>query len=176
MNTYESPALSEIVSYMNHHNDNFTAEMLIRTLGAMVNGSGTFDDGIDTVHTMMKKVNSTLFDMMDGSGWTKYTQISAWQVASLLAAQTEKPAFQVFYDSLANAGEDGSLKTELAGISSSQLTGILENRADMPGLSGYVRTKDGEILAYSLMLNGYSQTESIQLVKNFANKLVELAQ
>jgi serine-type D-Ala-D-Ala carboxypeptidase/endopeptidase (penicillin-binding protein 4) len=176
VNTYQSPALSDIISDMNHHNDNFTAEMLIRSLGALVNGSGTFDDGIDTVHTMMKKVNSTLFDMMDGSGWTRYTQISAWQVTSLLAAETEKPVFQAFYDSLTNAGENCSLKTELVGLSSSQLTGILENREDMPGLSGYVKTKDGDILAYSLLLNGYSQTESIQLVKNFAKKLVQLAQ
>ncbi|CAH2714760.1 hypothetical protein BACCIP111895_01936 [Neobacillus rhizosphaerae] len=176
VNTYESTTLAEIVNYMNRHNDNFTAEMIIRSLGAMINGNGTFDDGIDTVQRMMNAVISTPFDMMDGSGWTKYTQISAAQVASLLAAETQKPTFPVFYDSLANAGEDGSLKTGLGNISSPQLTGILENREDIPGLSGYIKTKDGDLLAFSLLLNGYSQTESKQLVKHFAQKLVDLTQ
>ncbi|WP_312469388.1 D-alanyl-D-alanine carboxypeptidase/D-alanyl-D-alanine-endopeptidase [Neobacillus sp.] len=176
VNTYESTTLSEIVSYMNHHNDNFTAEMIIRSLGALINSSGTFDDGIETVHTMMNRVISSPFDMMDGSGWTKYTQISAAQVASLLAAETQKPIFPVFYDSLANAGDDGSLKTGLGNISSPLLTGILENREDIPGLSGYIKTKDGDLLAFSLLLNGYSQTQSKQLVKNFAQKLVDMAQ
>ncbi|WHY83885.1 D-alanyl-D-alanine carboxypeptidase/D-alanyl-D-alanine-endopeptidase [Neobacillus novalis] len=176
VNSYESPPLAEIVTYMNHHNDNFTAEMIIRSLGALINGKGTFDDGIDTVYTMMNRVISTPFDMMDGSGLTKYTQISAAQVASLLTAETQKPTFPMFYDSLANAGEDGSLKTGLDNISSPQLTGILENREDMPGLSGYIKTKDGDLLAFSLLLNGYSQTESKQLVKNFAQKLVDITQ
>jgi PBP4 family serine-type D-alanyl-D-alanine carboxypeptidase len=176
VNTYESTTLAEIVSYMNHHNDNFTAEMIIRSLGALINGSGSFDDGIETVHTMMNRVISSPFDMMDGSGWTKYTQISAAQVASLLAAETEKPIFPVFYDSLANAGDDGSLKTGLGNISSPLLTGILENREDILGLSGYIKTKDGDLLAFSLLLNGYSQTQSNQLVKNFAQKLVDMAQ
>ncbi|WP_462413264.1 D-alanyl-D-alanine carboxypeptidase/D-alanyl-D-alanine endopeptidase [Neobacillus sp. Marseille-QA0830] len=159
--TYQSPALSEIVRYMNHQNDNFTAEMTLRTLGAIKSGKGTFDAGINSVHSMMDQVISTEFDMMDGSGWTTYTQISAAQVASLLAAETNKPTFQVFYDSLANAG-------------SSQLVVIEEKRADMPGLSGYVKTKDGDLLAFSLLLNGYSPTPSKQLVHNFAQKLLEV--
>ncbi|WP_066399296.1 D-alanyl-D-alanine carboxypeptidase/D-alanyl-D-alanine endopeptidase [Neobacillus mesonae] len=163
--TYESPTLAEIVKYMNHHNDNFTAEMIIRTLGGLIHGKGTFDDGIDTVHTMMNKVISTPFDMMDGSGWTKYTQISAEQVATLLAAQTGKPTFQVFYDSLKNTHEDNRF-----------ITGMMENREDMPGLSGYIKTKDGDLLAFSLLLNGYSKADSKQLINNFAKKLVDLAQ
>ncbi|MED4205458.1 D-alanyl-D-alanine carboxypeptidase/D-alanyl-D-alanine-endopeptidase [Neobacillus mesonae] len=163
--TYESPTLAEIVSNMNHHNDNFTAEMIIRSLGALINGKGTFDEGIDTVHAMMNRVISSPFDMMDGSGWTKYTQISAAQVASLLAAQADKPTFQVFYDSLANTHEDFKL-----------ITGIVENREDMPGISGYIKTKDGDLLAFSLLLNGYSKTDSKQLVNKFARKLVDITQ
>jgi len=161
--TYVSASLSEIVSYMNHQNDNFTAEMVLRTLGTLNNGMGTFEAGINTVHAMMKQISSSEFDMMDGSGWTTYTQISAAQVAGLLAAETGKPTFQVFYDSLANNDH-------------SQLVGIQENRPDMPGLSGYVKTKEGDLLAFSLMLNGYSPAPSKELVQNVEQKLLELAQ
>ena len=160
---------------MNHNNDNFTAEMVIRTLGTLDYGSGTFDEGIDTVHQMMKPIISTKFDMMDGSGLTRYTQISAEQIAGMLAAETDKPTFTDFYASLANAGENGLLKDGLGDISSPQLFGILESRSDMPSLSGYVKTNDGDILAFSLLLNGYSNTSGTQLIHDFANKLVDIA-
>ncbi|WP_243299311.1 D-alanyl-D-alanine carboxypeptidase/D-alanyl-D-alanine endopeptidase [Bacillus litorisediminis] len=156
--TYESATLSEIVKFMNHHNDNFTAEMITRTLGTLNGGKGTFTGGINTVHSMMKKVIATEFDMMDGSGWTTYTQISAEQFASLLAAQTEKPTFQVFYDALPT-------------IDGTRLVGIQEHREDMRSISGYIQTQNSDLLAYSLLLNGYSPTPSKRFIENFVEKL-----
>ena len=176
IHTYYSPKLAEIVRYMNHYNNNFTAEMILRTLGNLGGGSGSFTDGIDGIQQLMRTQHlSSLFDMMDGSGLTRYTQISAEQITGLLVAETKMGSFSDFYPSLAVAGEKGVLAQLLGEEKSTKLTGILEERSDMQGLSGYVRTNDGDLLAYSLLLNGYSPTSQNQLIRQFAERLVEIA-
>ncbi|RLQ94064.1 D-alanyl-D-alanine carboxypeptidase/D-alanyl-D-alanine endopeptidase [Falsibacillus albus] len=164
LHTYQSSPLSEIVDSMNHANDNFTAEMIVRTLGAANEGKGTFDGGIQMVHQYMEdmKIPSN-FDMADGSGLSRYTQISAEAIVRLLAAETRRPTFDALYQSLPNVGGEGSQPN----------VGIMENRFDIQGLSGYVKTKDGDLLAYSLLLNGYSKASLSKLVEKFAEELAK---
>jgi PBP4 family serine-type D-alanyl-D-alanine carboxypeptidase len=176
--TYHSPPLSEIVRYQNHYNDNFIAEMILKTLGAEIKeeGRGTFDDGIDVIHDYMESLGiQSRFDMMDGSGHTGYNQMSADLMVSLLKAEKQQPTFDDFYDSLAVAGEKGILQNGMNGtVAEHRLRGITGMISDIRGLSGYVKTTDGELLAYSILANGASKESLSQLVNRFGAALAEV--
>lgn len=176
--TYHSPPLSEIVRYQNHYNDNFIAEMILKTLGREIKekGKGTFDDGIDVVHDYVESLGiQSRFDMMDGSGHTGYNQMSAELMVSLLKAEKQQPTFDDFYDSLAVAGEKGILQNGMNGTAAEhRLRGITGTMPDVRGLSGYVKTTDGELLAYSILTNGASKESLSQLVTRFGAALAEV--
>ncbi|MFC7394348.1 D-alanyl-D-alanine carboxypeptidase/D-alanyl-D-alanine-endopeptidase [Scopulibacillus cellulosilyticus] len=172
---YYSPPLSDIISYMNHYNDNFYAEMILKTLGLEKKNNGTFEDGIDTVHENLEGLNVTSpFDMMDGSGLTGYNQFSAEQLVTFLAAETHESAFKSFYQSLPVAGEKGILSHRMQGTDAEHhLRGITGFMPQQRALSGYVQAKNGDLLAYSILTEGYSQESLNKLVDRFGAALSE---
>lgn len=176
--TYHSPKLAKIVRYQNHHNDSFTAEMILKTLGMEVNGKdqSTFDDGIDVVHDYMDSLDiDSRFDMMDGSGQTRYNQMSAELFVSLLKAQRKQSTFDAFYDSQAVAGEKGILRNHMDETAAAhRLRGITGNSSDLRGMSGYVKTKDGELLAYSILMGGASDKSLGKLIDQFGTFLAKV--
>src|SRR5690606_24660560 len=106
--TYWSPPLSEIVRFLNHYNDNYVAEMILKTIGFETGGEGTFAGGVKAVDAYRETLGiASRWDMMDGSGLTRYNLFSADQIVSLLQAVREEPSFRHFFDSLPVAGEEG---------------------------------------------------------------------
>ncbi|WP_261798184.1 D-alanyl-D-alanine carboxypeptidase/D-alanyl-D-alanine endopeptidase [Brevibacillus massiliensis] len=152
----ESEPLAKIVQYLLKISDNFYAEMLTKTLGAELNAEGSTEAGIEVILDDMAQLGvNTTFDMVDGSGLTRYNQISPNQIVALLEAFTKAAEFEGFYDALPIAGVDGSLKNRMkdtpaagnARAKTGSLTGV-------NSLSGYVTTKDGEKLCFSIVMNG----------------------
>jgi PBP4 family serine-type D-alanyl-D-alanine carboxypeptidase len=152
----ESEPLAEIVQYLLKVSDNFYAEMLTKTLGAELNEEGSAEAGIEVILDDMAQLGvNTTFDMVDGSGLTRYNQITPNQIVALLEAFTQEAEFESFYDALPIAGVDGSLKNRMkdtpaegnARAKTGSLTGV-------NSLSGYVTTKDGEKLCFSIVMNG----------------------
>lgn len=178
LETYKSQPLSDIVSYLNHHNDNFYAEMILKTIGLEVQEKGTFGDGIDVIHNYLEEVGiASRFDMMDGSGFTRYNQISAEQFVSLLAEVENESFFSVLYEALPVAGERGVLKDRMTGTAAEHdLRGITGSSRQLRSLTGYVETADGERLAYSILTNGYSEESLNELVDQFGAALAATTQ
>ncbi|RYL92316.1 D-alanyl-D-alanine carboxypeptidase/D-alanyl-D-alanine-endopeptidase [Sporolactobacillus sp. THM7-4] len=167
--TYNSPYLSDIIRYMNHSNNNFTSEMILRTLGTINNGQGTFDQGVQRIYQSLSSLNvPTLFDLDDGSGLSRYNQMSAAQIVDLLSAEKTQPEFPSFYDSLPALNETGS-------SSKTRLTGISGDQPDIQTLSGYVKTDNGDWIAYSLLLNGAGEEPLKSLSDHFAQTLTQIA-
>ncbi|MBM7646404.1 PBP4 family serine-type D-alanyl-D-alanine carboxypeptidase [Scopulibacillus daqui] len=175
LKTYHSPPLSHIISYMNHYNNDFCAEMILKTLGLEKDKKGTFENGIDAVHDHLKNLGIlSPFDMMDGSGLSGYNQVSAEQLVSLLAAQTHQSTFESFYRSLPEAGEKGLLHNWMRGTSAEhRLRGITGSMPMQRALSGYVKTPDGDLLAYSIETEGYSRASLDRLLDRFGIALSE---
>lgn len=172
---YQSPPLSQIVRFMNQTNDNFYAEMVLKTLGLEVKEDGTSNGGINVIHEYMQSLGITSgFDIMDGSGLSRYNQMSAEQLTSLLTAVSHEPTFDSFYDSLSIAGENGVLQDDMLGtVAEHHLRGLTGSMPYSRPLSGYVETADGERLAYSILTNGYSNESLTKLVNQFGAKLAD---
>ncbi|MBE5394424.1 D-alanyl-D-alanine carboxypeptidase/D-alanyl-D-alanine-endopeptidase [Brevibacillus borstelensis] len=155
---FTSEPLSEIVSYLNKKSDNFYAEMLLKTLGAVKRGEGSSSAGVEVVQETLSTLGvETNFDMVDGSGLTRYNLISARHIADVLEGMTKHAAYQEYLDSLPIAGVDGTLKNRMKGTAAENnaraKTGTLTG---VSSLSGYVQTKDGQKLVFSIVINGYA--------------------
>ncbi|WP_139488634.1 D-alanyl-D-alanine carboxypeptidase/D-alanyl-D-alanine endopeptidase [Brevibacillus dissolubilis] len=158
LTTLESEPLSDIVTYLNKKSDNFYAEMLLKKLGAAPGKPGSADAGAAAVQTWLQSLGvSTSFDMIDGSGLTRYNLISPRHINSVLEVMTKQSNFETYYSSLPIAGVDGTLSSRMKDTAAAgnvhAKTGTLTG---VSSLSGYVTTKDGEKLVFSIMMNGYT--------------------
>lgn len=156
--TVYSEKLSEIVEYGLKNSDNHFAEMLLKTLGAVKEDEGSSEAGVAVVQETLKELEvNTDFDMVDGSGLTRYNIVSVNHITSLLSALSKQPRkFELFYDALPIAGKDGTLENRMKKTDAEDnvhaKTGSL---AEVSSLSGYVTTKDGHELCFSIIMNNY---------------------
>lgn len=152
--------LDSVITYMNKVSDNLSAENVLKTLSAERNGSpGTAESGTSLVKRYLATVgiDTTKLVMVDGSGVSRYNLTSPGIITQLLVAMYKhSDVFDVFYHSLPIAGVDGSLSGRMKNTKAEgnlrAKTGTLSSATS---LSGYVRTADGEMLAFSILMNNF---------------------
>lgn len=154
--SHVSPRLVDLVRVVNKRSQNFFAEQILKTLGAMVEGEGSFDEGADVVRELLRGfgISSQSVAIEDGSGLSRNDIVTARTTAELLVAMRSHPEFDDYYDSLLIAGQDGDprrLNSAAAIGNVHTKTGTLRG---VSALSGYATTRDGELLAFSVITNG----------------------
>ncbi len=151
---------------MNKISDNLSAENIVKTMGAASAGTpGTADKGLNAIKCYLPRigVDTAQLFLADGSGVSRYNLLSADQLIRLLAGvYRQSRIFPVFYNSLPIAGIDGTLagrmnNTPAAGNLRAK-TGTLNGTSC---LSGYVRTRDAELLAFSMMMQNFLSSPDI---------------
>ncbi|SDW29774.1 D-alanyl-D-alanine carboxypeptidase, serine-type, PBP4 family [Marininema mesophilum] len=162
---YQSPPLSEVARYLNKASDNFYAEMILKTLGSEKRGRGSAATGLAVVKSYLRRIHLPGNKRIeDGSGLTRYNFVSPEQLVSLLAVQKKATYFDAFYQTLPVAGKDGSLANRMKNtLAANNLRGKTGSLTHVSTLAGYVRTKDNEWLAYSIMMNGYTAKSETSL-------------
>lgn len=154
--SHTSPRLIELVRVVNKRSQNLIAEQILKTLGAVVEGEGSFDDGADVVRDLLRGfgVSTRSVSIDDGSGLSRADVVTARTTAELLVAMRSHPVFDEYYDSLLIAGRDGDPRRLDAAAAVGNVhtkTGTLRG---VSALSGYATTLDGELLAFSVITNG----------------------
>jgi PBP4 family serine-type D-alanyl-D-alanine carboxypeptidase len=177
MGTYRSPPLSEVIHYMNKASDNFYAEMVLRTLALEKSGTGTAEGGVEAVMEYARRSGiDRHFRLRDGSGLTRYNRISPAQIVALLTAVAEQPIEETFVESLPVAGVDGTLRNRMRDTDAADnLRGKTGSMTHVSALAGYVRTRDGEELAYAILLNGFSEGSFKDLEDRIGTRLAEFS-
>ncbi|SEN59403.1 D-alanyl-D-alanine carboxypeptidase/D-alanyl-D-alanine endopeptidase [Lihuaxuella thermophila] len=172
---YLSPPLAEVIQYLNKNSDNFYAEMILKTIGFEKKGEGTAKAGISVVTDYSRSLGVDLnADLLDGSGLTRRNQLASAHLVGLLTALTEEPYFSAIYDSLPIAGVDGTLRSRMKNTAAAgNLRGKTGSLTDVSALSGYVSTQDGERLAYSMLMNGYTSGSMRELQDKIGVLLAE---
>jgi serine-type D-Ala-D-Ala carboxypeptidase/endopeptidase (penicillin-binding protein 4) len=136
-----SAPLSRIVAFMNRESDNFTAELLLKQLGAVDGGSGTSAAGAESVRRSLTEAAVPLAGVriVDGSGLSPRNRLTAAAVIGMLVVAWNDPVLRThFVRSLAVAGVNGTL----------------EDRLERPPARGAVHAKTGT-LRESSALSGY---------------------
>ncbi len=108
----DSPTLAAMVHWMDKVSDNFTAEMLVKELGAVQAGAGTTAAGIGVVRAQLAAAGVPLagVTMADGSGLSLIDRMTASTLVSLLRVMWSDPSMQPeLLASLPVAGRSGTL-------------------------------------------------------------------
>ena len=154
-----SPPLSEVVSGLNKFSNNFVAEQVLKTMGAEMHGApGTAEKGLRVVRDFLISagVSAKEIALADGSGLSRMNRSSPRALATLLeAAHNDFRLRPEFMASLAVFGVDGTVKKRRRrGVDSRRVrvkTGVLNG---VRAFSGYAAAGNGEILAFSILMNG----------------------
>jgi D-alanyl-D-alanine carboxypeptidase/D-alanyl-D-alanine-endopeptidase (penicillin-binding protein 4) len=150
-----SPPLIAALRIINKRSLNLHAEMLLRVLGAEFGGAGTDDAGLRVVKSFLEDAgiwDDERISISDGSGLSRENLVTPRFQTSLLAFLSTRPYFDLFLDTLAISATDGTLRNRLAAV-----PGVIHAKTgtlgDVAALSGYMTTKSGRNLIFSIFAN-----------------------
>jgi serine-type D-Ala-D-Ala carboxypeptidase/endopeptidase (penicillin-binding protein 4) len=178
-----SPPLQEIATVLMKVSQNLYAETLLKALGAARGGLGTAEGGRVAVRAVFDAwgVPRDAYTMYDGSGLSRYNYVTARALTTVLEHVYRDPRHRdAFLSTLPIAGRDGTLasrldRTRAAGNALAK-TGSISNARS---LSGFVRTRDDEMLVFSILANdfpiasatvNYIADLAVQILSNFTRK------
>ena len=176
--SYTSVTLSRIIEITNTKSDNVYAEQLLRTLGALKGEDGTTEAGTIVVKNYWQSQGVDVSGMyvMDGSGLSRANLVTTRQQAMILYRISKMPWFTEFDASLPIAGKEGSMSSLCKGTCAENnmraKTGYI-NRAR--GYAGYVKTKSGRMVCFSVLANNYTCTPT-EMKKKLEKILVAIAE
>ncbi len=158
--------LNDLIKPINKNSDNFEAECLFKTIGAIASGEqGNSFYATQTILSFIddNAIYSNGTSIVDGSGISRNDQITVGAIVGLLEVMYfDLKNFPAFYNSLSIAGIDGTLEDRLNNtdeeINFRGKTGTLKG---VSSLSGYLTTKAGDDLIISMIFefeNGRSKS------------------
>jgi D-alanyl-D-alanine carboxypeptidase/D-alanyl-D-alanine-endopeptidase (penicillin-binding protein 4) len=154
-----SPPLRQILAAFEKNSVNQIGEALLKTLGRLRTGAGTYESGTDAVRRQLLAWGAPAdgFIVRDGSGLSRLNLLSPETIVRVLDGIRQDSAFSAFYEALPVAGIDGTLGRRLAsGAARGRVhakTGSLEQ---VRALSGYVTTANGRLLLFSVFCNNWT--------------------
>jgi len=158
--SHRSRTLGEIAQPLLKDSINLYAEALMRLNVA----AGVFPTNDAALEGLRKRldawgISNAGYQLVDGSGLSRRDAISADAVLSLLERMADPSAKSPFVTGLPIAGVDGSLSTRIKGTPAENnvraKTGTMSN---IRTLAGYVTTRDGEHLAFVVLINNFEGT------------------
>ena len=168
--THRSPPLSEIIKQINKDSNNLLAEQVLRSVAVYsssahknnISGPASFESGVDATKLTLAeaRIDTAQIVMVDGSGLSRLNLITPEMSTDLLEFMWNHPNENIkdaFVSSLPIGGVDGSLRYRYRrGAAKNKVkakTGFVSHART---LSGYVPSKNGKTLAFSLMCNHYT--------------------
>jgi D-alanyl-D-alanine carboxypeptidase/D-alanyl-D-alanine-endopeptidase (penicillin-binding protein 4) len=157
--TTTSPPLRDIATVLMKVSQNQYAETLLKAIATAGGGIGTTAGGRRRIQELFTSwgIPADAYVVSDGSGLSRYNYVSPAAVNALLArlhgdARHRDP----FVATLPIAGRDGTIASRMRrsraeGNAVAKTGSIANTRA----LSGYVRTRSGETLAFSIIANDF---------------------
>lgn len=156
--TTYSPALKEIVHWINQKSINLYAEHLLKKMGEVAYNDGSTLSGTKAVTNFWRSKNIDLagFHMADGSGLSRKNLITTKQLVSILLKMKKTEFFPLFFESLPQ--KDGSMRAK---------SGTM---AFVKGYAGYTGN-----IAFAVLFNQYpnhqKMNEEIGVVLADLNKI-----
>jgi D-alanyl-D-alanine carboxypeptidase/D-alanyl-D-alanine-endopeptidase (penicillin-binding protein 4) len=162
LGTHISRPLCLIVDEMMKTSNNLTSNCLFKKLGEKRFGApGTWQKGSQAVREFLAQtvgLNIEKIVIMDGCGQSRYNLMSAHQFVEFLSwMHTQFSCCSEFISSLPISGTDGSLSHRMTHPSiKGKVRAKTGTMTGISSLSGYLTTKDGELVAFSILQNGFT--------------------
>ena len=156
----ESPPLRDIATVLMKVSQNQYAETLLKALSAKEGHIGSTDAGRDAAQRLLTswEIPPDSYVMSDGSGLSRYNYIAPSTVTAVLRRMYGDPAHRdAFLATLPIAAKDGTISTRMrktrAAENAIAKTGSIAN---VRSLSGFVKSRDGEWLVFSIIANDFT--------------------
>ncbi len=150
----ESDPLPDVLRTMDRESDNFTAELLVKELGAEVGPAGTTAAGVAIVRRDLAAAGIPLAGVriVDGSGLSLADRLTARAISALLVATWSDPDLhEPLWAALPVAGMSGTLEKRMQRKPSrGTVRAKTGTTSEASALSGYV----GERYAFAVLQNG----------------------
>src|SRR5438876_4932469 len=114
----ESVPLQQILTFMDHESDNFTAELLLKQLGTELSPQGTTPNGAAVVRQLLAEQQIPLAGVriVDGSGLSRLDRLTANSLVSMLRASwLDQDLRELLISALPVAGRSGTLEDRMRG-------------------------------------------------------------
>lgn len=115
--TVASPPVSELLRFAMERSDNHLADTLVRAAAHGASGRGSWAAADQVAGNVLEAlgVDGAGLRVADGSGLSRLDRVTAAQLADLDVAMMRGDAADVWQDSLARAGHEGTLRNRLVG-------------------------------------------------------------
>ena len=162
---YSDSLIVSAINLMNE-SDNLTAELFVKSIGALDTLPGTWEAGLDSIKSFLAeqvKIDTSNIRLADGSGVSRYTLTNSDQLISLLSWVYNSKHKNDFISTLPGGGwpkstlekrlieEGGRVRAKTGGLSGAR------------NLAGYIDSPKYGTVAFSILMNGYIGSSSKHL-------------
>lgn len=164
-----SQPLNLIIKSMLKESDNLYTNSLLKQIGAVYyQTQGTWQNGLNALKQILGKPTGIDFSqthLFDGSGLSRYNQVSPHHLAQLLHYAYQNPNIQPdIWNALPIAGHDGTLRSRLTAFAKTDSihakTGTMKN-SGVSALAGYIKSHNHGLLVFVIMTNGVEDTHRV---------------
>lgn len=184
LDTHYSQPLGVLVRDINKRSNNFTAEQVLKSLGADASGKpGSWQKGLQAVGRYLETLGILpgKYHMVNGSGLFDSNRFTATQVVTLLrAAYRDFRIAADFVASLAVAGADGTIAHRMGGTPADRYvrakTGTLNGISCLSGFAATPLSAQQPVrppLAFSILVNDVDEAGGTATAKRLQDAIVE---
>lgn len=156
--SHASPPLRKILESLGKHSNNFAAEQLFKTLGAVGLGPpGSQQKGRQVVESFLGSlgVPEGRYYVENGSGLSKLSHLSASQLVRVLLHLYRSPVRDDLISSLSRGGVDGTMKKRCRGILRGRVAAKTGTLHRVNAVAGYLFGQN-ETVAFAMLMNDFS--------------------
>ncbi|GMR12111.1 MAG: D-alanyl-D-alanine carboxypeptidase/D-alanyl-D-alanine-endopeptidase [Gemmatimonadota bacterium] len=171
---HTSPALFDYLTVVNKQSQNFLAETVLKTMGRVVVGDGSFAGGSRVVESFLEKQAGVAMDgieVADGSGLSEGNRVSAAALVGVLEYMSGTDLWDTFLETLPEAGRRGELPRMFRTPAARNLRAKTGTMDGVSALSGMVRSEDGERILFSIVANGVPESATKRVEDRFGARL-----
>lgn len=155
-----------LIINLNKTSDNLSAEMTLRAMGEKIFGApADARKGLRLIDSLISLtgLDPSIYRLVDGSGVSHYNLVTAELMVAILKHMyySHPELFGILYNSFPVAGVDGSLRTRMKGsLAENNVHAKTGTLSGVSALSGYVKTRSGNMLAFSILMQNHVRNTS----------------
>ena len=169
----QSPPLITLIAHMLQESDNLYADSITKTLGVVITGEGSYQQGIFAMKQILAKhthLDVKQLEFADGMG-SRYNYVTPKQLTQLLNEIYRNPTlYSLFSKALPLMGKSGTLKERMKKLENTKVLAKTGSMHDISSLSGYLMNDAKRTLIFTIISNNVSG--GIQKAKNLEEKIL----